>query len=315
MNATNAKLYSSPDNLPFDFCSSHKFNHTRYRSITIFTCVTVACSSPVAVVGNALVLAAICRNSSLRTPSYIFLAGLALTDFGSGILGQPFYVMYRTAELTTDKKLYCIANAIAHSIVPYLVVITGLTVTAMAVERWLLMSRRRLTTRRVYIIQGVFLLIPIPYMTLRRLPGMNAYFNIPVVPIMEGSIGLCCFVISSLAYYKVFRIIRRHKLQVHASANNVTNNPTGINLEKYQKSVYTILWILALFLLGFSPYVFSTMFVEFLNVSYETSTTVRHVSTAVMLMSSSLNPLLYIWRLREIRQEVKQLIRETFCRR
>ena len=127
-----------------------------------------------AVVGNALVLAAICRNSSLRTPSYIFLAWLALIDFVTGIFGQPFYVVYRAAELTTDRKLYCIANAIAHSVDPYLVVITGLTVTAIAVERWLLISRRRLTTRRVYIIQGVFLLIPIPYMTLRRLPGEEA---------------------------------------------------------------------------------------------------------------------------------------------
>ena len=173
------------------------------------------------------------------------------------------------------------------------------------------MSRRRLTVRQAYITLGVILFIPIPYMVLRRLPGMRAYFDIPVVPVMEGSVGLGCFVISSVAYFKVFRIIRLHKQQVLGSANG----PTGINLKKYQTSVYTILWIMALFLLGFSPYVFSTMLVEFLSVSYETSNAVRHVSTVVVFMSSSLNPLLYIWRLREIRQEVKQLIRIIFCRR
>ena len=314
MNSTNTNVFSSPKTLPFDFCSNHKFDHTRYRSITIFTCVTVALSSPLAVVGNALVLAAIWRNPSLRTPSFIFLGTLALTDICTGIFGQPFYVLYRAAELMAEENLYCITNAIAHSVIPYLVVITGLIMTAMAVERWLLMSRKRLTVRQVYIILGVFLLIPIPYMVLRRLPGMKAYFDIPIVPILEGCIGLCCFVTSSVAYFKVFRIIRQHKQQVHATGANAFRGPTSINLEKYQKSVYTILWIMALFLLGFSPYVFSTVFVEVLKISMETSKAVRHVSTVVMLMSSSLNPFLYIWRLREIREEVKQLTRKIFCR-
>ena len=48
--------------------------------------VAVALLSPVAVVGNGLVLAAIWRNPSLRTPSYILLAGLAITDFCTGLI-------------------------------------------------------------------------------------------------------------------------------------------------------------------------------------------------------------------------------------
>lgn len=312
MNATDDNL-SSPENLPFRFCYNHKFNYTRYSSITIFSCVTMALSSPVTVMGNALVLAAIFRNPSLRTPSFIFLGGLALADLGVGILGQPFYVLYKVAELIIAKKLYCIASAIAHSIVPYLTLITGLIITAMAVERWLLMSHQRLTVRQVYIILGVFLLVPIPYMVLRRLPGMEKYFDMPIAPIKEGSTGTCCFLISSVAYFKVFRIIREHKQQVHSSSN-VVNGQTSINLEKYQKSVYTILWIMALFLVSYSPYVISTVLVEFLNVSYQIHTAVLHMSTIVMLMSSTLNPFLYIWRLREIREEVKQLIRKILCK-
>lgn len=313
MNETNSGLFSSSENLPFDFCSNHIFNNTRYSAtVNIFTCVIVALLSPVAVLGNGLVLAAIWRNASLRTPSYIFLGGLALTDFCTGLLGEPFYVLYRVAELVVDKRLYCITNPIAHSIIPYLVIITGVTLTAMAVERWLLMSHRRVTVRRVYLTQGVCLLIPIPYMALRRLPGMEPYFDVPIVPIMEGTIGLCCFIISSLAYYKVFGIIRRHKRQVGTSS--IANGPSSINImEKYKKSVYTILWILALFLATFSPYVFSAVFVEFLNASRETSLVVLHVSTTVMLMSSSLNPFLYIWRLRELRQEAKKLIKKVCC--
>ena len=51
--------------------------------------------------------------------------------------------------------MYCVTSAIAHSIVPYLVTLTGMTITAMAVERWLHMSRGTLiTVRRVYIIES-----------------------------------------------------------------------------------------------------------------------------------------------------------------
>ena len=314
MNHTGPKLSNSYDSLPFEFCSNHKFNHTRYDSITIFTCVAVALCSPVAVVGNVLVLAAIWRNPSLRTPSYIFLCGLALTDLCTGMLGQPAYVLYRTAVLIENRRLHCIAIAVAHSIVPYFATITGLTMTAMAVERWLLMSHRRLTVKRVYAIQGAFLFITIPYMALRRLPGMKAYFHRAIVSIMDGSLGLFCLVVSSVAYFKVFRIIRLQKQQVHVNGNTIHGGPTGFNLEKYQKSVYTILWIMALFLFGFSPYAFSTVLTELLNVSYETSVAVLHLSTTLILMTSSLNPLLYIWRLREIREEVKQVNRKILCR-
>ena len=49
--------------------------------------------------GNALILAAIWRNPSLRTPSYFLLAGLAFTYFCTGLLSQAFYVMYKLGEL------------------------------------------------------------------------------------------------------------------------------------------------------------------------------------------------------------------------
>ena len=50
-------------------------NSTPFK-IVLSTTIFLALFSPIAVIGNALVCAAIWRNSSLRTPSYILLAGL-----------------------------------------------------------------------------------------------------------------------------------------------------------------------------------------------------------------------------------------------
>ena len=51
-------------------------------------------SWPAAVAGNALVMAAIWRNPSLRTPSYILLAGLAFSNLCVGLTAQPGHVFY-----------------------------------------------------------------------------------------------------------------------------------------------------------------------------------------------------------------------------
>ena len=181
----------------------------------------------------------------------------------------------------------------------------------MAVERWLVMSRRSfITVRKVYVIESCLLVLPIPFMVLRRLPGMDEYFDIPIVSIMEGAFGFCCFAVLALAYYKVYRIIRHHQLQIHANTTDARRSV--INLEKYKKSVYSILWILALFLLCYAPYVSSRILLKVLNASYETSVRVLHLATSIMLLASSLNPFLYIWRLKDIREEAKKVLRKVF---
>ena len=63
-----------------------------YVTLASTAAIIIAILSPVTVTGNALVLAAIWRNPSLRTPSYILLAGLTLTDFGAGLISMPLYV-------------------------------------------------------------------------------------------------------------------------------------------------------------------------------------------------------------------------------
>ena len=171
--------------------------------------------------------------------------------------------------------------------------------TAMAVERWLHMSRRSLiTVRRVYVIEAVLTIIPVPYMAVRRLPGMEPYFdtNVPFVAVIEGTLAICCFAVSSFAYFKVFRIINHHQRRVHTTTHSYGPGQAVINLEKYKKSVRTILWVWALFLLCYSPFALSTVFANALNVSDETSLTILHLATTTLLMSSSLNPFLYIWR-------------------
>ena len=37
------------------------------------------------------------------------------------------------------------------------------------------------------------------------------------------------------------------------------------------------------------------------------------VAASVVYLNSSLNPIFYCWKIKEIRQEVKKVVRQTFC--
>ena len=98
------------------------------------------------IVANALILAAIWKNPSLRTPSYVLLAGLAFSDFCTGLLSQPSYVLYKLGVMTGSVNLFCIAAIVFANVSGYFFCLTFIVMTIIAVERWLHMSRRSLFT-------------------------------------------------------------------------------------------------------------------------------------------------------------------------
>ena len=274
-----------------------------YYHVTLTSCVVTSLLAPMAVVANALIMAAIWRNPSLRTPSYVLLAGLAFTDFCTGLLTQPFYVTYRLADLTGNVKMLCIAGPAAESIGYYLSSLTGIVMTTMAVERWLHMSRRSLlTVRRVvilYITFAVFLL----FVGVARITGRE-FFNV-LIPLFLLATA-ACVVVTAFSYLKVFRIIRHHQCQVQPNEN-------AIKTEKYKKSIFTILYILAVFVLTYLPYLCCFLVFFVLQNFGKSFLAALTACTTVVISSSSVNPLLYYWRIKEIRDGVNSMVRKLCC--
>ena len=132
---------------PFSLDGIARNRSSSFQAAALSMSVVIAVLSPVAVAGNALVLAAIWRNPSRRTPSYIILCGLAFT---TGLLTQPFYVAF---------NLICLEEGIENNQISLLLVLTNIfgtfftsltlvLVTLMSIERWLHMTRRSLLTVR-----------------------------------------------------------------------------------------------------------------------------------------------------------------------
>ena len=217
---------SNSSRLPYNWCCLMFPNVIDYSStyyqVTLAACVVTALLAPMAVAGNALILAAIWRNPSLRTPSYVLLAGLAVSDFCTGLLCQPFFVAYKLSDITGNRRLYCIAGLLTESTTLYFSPLTVVTIMMIGVERWLHMSQiSLLTVRRIVIIFNAYAILLIVIVTGRMLTW---YFSIKTFNVIEAfnySAATLCVVITAFAYFKVLQVIRHHRNQVQTIQNDI----------------------------------------------------------------------------------------------
>ncbi len=305
----------------FSFCSLDGVtkNHSSvFYAVTISASVIIGILSPVAVIGNALIMAAIWKNQSLRTPSYILLRALAFTDLCTGLITQPFYVAAELICLESPQEI--------NKQLPFLVPAVGISagcgvyftslsltlITLMSIERWLHMSRRALlSVRRSYFIATVTPLLLIPVGVFTALYVLKKTYRL-VLSIILFVLLPFCITSTTLAYFKVFQIIRRHQRQIQT--NEVANNFShpSINLEKYKRSVFSMLYILGASYISFLPLLLFVGLSFWLNFSQ--IELVYVVSLMFLFSTSSLNPLIYLWRMNDIRNGVKQLLKQLLCK-
>ena len=277
--------------------------------------VIMAVLSPVAVVGNALILAAVWKKTFQRTPFHVLLSGLALTDLCTGLIVQPvnvasilLYTIDPLRRAIERPLLYVTFETIADASATYFAFVTILILMLMSIERWLLVSRRSLvTSRRGCSIAFALFLIPIPVVVFRSLETINrgsigSTYYITIISLM-----LFSFVTIFFAYFKVLRIIRFHQLRVQAGQSTQRFGQPAINLAKYRKSTITILYILASFSFCFLPFMVCIGFYVFEGLNSKISMAIGF-SLVLVFVSSSLNPCLYLWRMNDVRNGVKQFL-------
>ena len=286
-----------------------------YISFIWIICIVISVLVPVTVTGNALVLAAIWRTPALKTP-YILLGGLAFTDLCTGLIIQPLFIVYLVSDLKGNKPVLCIAGVLRSILGTYVLFITVGTMTFMSVERWLHMTRRSFFSSRC--VCGIFAILisfPIPSITLYMWPT-NSAKNKQIASSVTILYAVICFILTPLSYFKVFKMIRQHQQQVHSNQVCQTSHQPAINLSKYKKSIATILYILAVFTLGLMPALIWLIIYNIISINDEGAIVylARESSYAIILSTSSVNPVLYCCRMKDIFDSVKVILKRLFCK-
>ena len=273
-------------------------------------CVVNGVSSFAAILGNFAALGAIWRTASLHAPSHIFLFALALSDFGVGLFVQPTFIALLVIQLKTAMynahywNLFRFAQAV-------FVAATALTLTTVSVDKLVALTfhlkyNAVLTIKRACIVLFVIWIASIGY-------GSTLLFSRRLHRDLNFVIFTSCLVVNSVAYFVIYRIARRHQLQIHKQAQVLAQPGKGnLNMKNYRKSVISMLFIFILFLICYVPYIFVRVFTHFVRRNPIQIGLALRLSAVIVYFNSCLNPLIYCWRMRELRRGMKTFLK-TLC--
>ena len=269
--------------------------------------------------GNALILIALHKVTSIYPPTKLLFRCLAVTDLLVGLISQPLYVTFLFRFFTAwnvNNTAIMRADNFFSFLLPAVSILTS---AAISVDRLLalllgLKYRLTVTLRRVWLVIVCFWLISALGAT------VSIIYEHPILPEISpwlfSSLLTFSLLVSVLSYVKIFKTLRYRQVQVHCNSQQ-GQRPNGggnqLNIARYKKTVYSIAWVQLALLICYLPYNLIS-FLELLGKLLLSSEIgiLWELFVTLIYLNSSLNPALYCWRIRDVKQEVKNIIRKIF---
>lgn len=284
-------------------------NHTSLETFAVVNCVFNAPLMLISISGNALVLVAIIRTPTIRSTSVIMLCSLAVSDLLVGSVAQPLFI---AGELTTSRYIESMSEIMAS----VLCGVSLCTMTAISVERFIALRypmkyQSAFTTKwRVIYVSIIIIWASNILFSVFYFWQWTTYFSVMAV-------GIClCIFISTFSYIKIYRVVRRHQAQIQtqqqAARQNSPDDRNNVNMRAVRmkrSAVNTFIFYVAMILCYF-PIIISLCLS---SISYKNWTKVWHLADTVVFFNSSINPILYCWRLGELRTAVYKTVKDILC--
>ena len=89
------------------------------------------------------------------------------------------------------------------------------------------------------------------------------------------------------------------------------NQPVPLNIARYRKAVSATLWVQMTLVVSYLPFLITEALTPDRGMPLSLYLG-REFTGTLVLLNSSLNPLLYCWKIREVRQTVKETLRRIF---
>ena len=288
-NLRNTKLHCFPE---AEFAAE-------VNDLLIFIAVINIFLSITALLGNTLILVALRKVTSLQPASKILYRNLAITDLCVGVIVQPVSAAYLLSEVN-ETWIICYYTGLTSFIAGFILCLASLiTVTAISVDRLLVLLlgfkyREVVTRKRANIIVVAIWVLSIV--------GPFSYAYVAI------SVSLCLFTLF-FSYIKIFLALRYYQTDVQSQGQSSQSIP--LNIVRYRKGVYSALWVLVALIICYLPHYIAEI------VTVQAGMTLsgyiaRQFTTILVLLNSSLNPLLYCWKIREVRQAAKETLRQLF---
>ena len=281
-----------------------------YRTSLVSLCVLHFIFSPVATVGNILVIRALWKASLIPANIKKFFLSLAVSDLAVGLFAQLMYAVVFRMAANGGRNFDLLCPTILTVCYFFLSLLAGasfLNVTAIAVDRLLAITlhlryQELVTSERIIIaLVSVWLTSTV---TASLLVAFHTYSAIVVF--------ICQFVgilLTTVAYIHIYRAVRHHQNQIHSQLQH--QNAQAMELFREKKAAFNAVHFYVIFVACYLPNFCSTI-LYITDSSQISFWIVFHVTFFLVLFNSSLNPVVYCWRYREIRQIMKSTVKKIF---
>ena len=263
-----------------------------------------------AFLGNATVLLALSKVSTLHPPSKLLFRTLAVTDLCVSVISQPLTVVSLMSQVNGELHVCRYASTARFLTSCVVCTVSLLTSTAVNVDRLFALSlrlryRQFITLKRMYATVIFIWILSIAFTAV-------SYISTPVTIGFVLIVLLSCLATSGFTSTKIFILLRRNQNQVNTRTLWQRQNETPpVNASLYRNTVYIVLWVQVALLVCYLPYIITQVLITRRGPSLSLILAWRYTGT-LLLSNSSLNPFLYCWKMRAVKKAMKETIQQLF---
>ncbi|KAL9984083.1 hypothetical protein ACROYT_G006341 [Oculina patagonica] len=225
-----------------------------------------------------------------------------------GLVVLPLFTAYYLMIVLEMPRYYCAVAITYGRTTDFIVSVSLQTIATIAIDRYLAFHLR-LRYRELVKVRRVVSILAFEWILAAVRSG--TWFSNQQINVVSGAIGLLsCCLITPLCYLSIHRGLRYRIAQIHQQ-NNSSELAVDFNIIQYKKTVNNMLWINGLLVVCYLPQFSSLLAVLAMGLNDSTRFAL-HFSAVAMFFNSSLNPIIYCWKIKELRGKVIALLRALY---
>ena len=261
-----------------------------------------------AIVGNTVILIALHKETSLNQASKVLLRNLVASDLYVGFVQLVYSA--RLISIFQGRWQICRLLFFVTIIAGIISVTVSLwTITAISVDR-LLALLLKLRYRQVVTVRKAYAVAIASWICNGIGSAALWYFSPDVFKVLAVTTITVCLTTSTYCYARIFFRLRHQHTQVRNNLREQENQTTRVGITRYRKTVSSALWLQLALWFCYLPYLLLAPFAhrEIENNPSSALYTALRTTITLMYFNSTLNPILYCWRIKEIRRAVKDTL-------
>ena len=259
---------------------------------------------------NIVTIYAIHKTSAIAKTLKTLLLSLACSDVAVGLFSQPIYTFFLVKWIQLDNincDIYQVLNISAH----LFSIASFLGVVAVGVDRFLavhlhLRYQELVTHRRVVVV------VIGKWLCSAFVSSIASWGLLSTRDLMESVVAAFSFIVTFVVYIRIYFTVRRHKNQIHSmQVQEVTHSDEIKNFVFLIKSTVSIFYVYLLLLICYLLFFICVAVVRIYGSSIALKQFFLYSMTLIFL-NSSLNPVIYCWKMRHVRHAIVNILRKMF---